>query len=94
MILAISLVKAVPDHEKVVYTALKDVKGVKNLYHIFGEHDFFLMLEAENMNNLTGILDDIKDMRYVGSIKSILVAPASRRSMNKTNIHNFSVLAA
>jgi len=46
MVLAISLIKAVPDQEKVVYRALKEVEGIKNLYHIFGNHDFFLILRS------------------------------------------------
>lgn len=52
MVLAISLIKAVPDQEKVVYRALKEMGGIKNLYHIFGNHDFFLILEAGSMDHL------------------------------------------
>jgi len=94
MVLAISLIKVVPDHEKVVYHALKDVKGAKNLYHIFGEHDFFLMIEANDMNNLGKTLAQIKEISYVDSIRSILVAPTIWRAMNKSNIKKFLVPAA
>lgn len=94
MVLAISLIKVVPDHEKVVYHALKDVVGIKHLYHIFGEHDFFLMIEANDMSNLGNILAHIKEMCYVEAIRNILVAPTTWRAMNKNNIKKFLVSAA
>lgn len=89
MVLAISLIKVVADHEKVVYHALKEVDGVRNLYHIFGEHDFFLIIEANDMSNLEKILEHIKEMCYVNSIRNILVAPAIRGAMNKRNTKIF-----
>jgi DNA-binding Lrp family transcriptional regulator len=94
MVLAISLIKVVPGHEKIVYHALKDVEGVKNLYHIFGEHDFFMMIEANDMSDLGKTLARIKEMCYVEAIRSILVAPTIWRAMNKSNIKNFLAPAA
>jgi DNA-binding Lrp family transcriptional regulator len=94
MVLAISLIKVVPDHEKIVYHALKDVEGVRNLYHIFGEHDFFMTIEASDMSNLGKILAHIKEMCYVDAIRSILVAPAIRCAMNKRNTKNFLAASA
>jgi DNA-binding Lrp family transcriptional regulator len=94
MVLAISLIKVVPDHEKIVYHALKDVEGVKSLYHIFGEHDFFMTIEASDMSNLEKVLEHIKEMCYVGSIRSILVAPTIRCATNKINTKNFLTIAA
>ena len=47
MVLAMSLIKAVPDREKTVYHALKELDGVRNIYHLFGDHDILLILEAE-----------------------------------------------
>jgi|WetSurMetagenome_2_1015567.scaffolds.fasta_scaffold324615_2 hypothetical protein len=80
MVLAISLIKSVLGQEKAAYHALKEVPGIKNLYHTFGEHDFFLILEAENTNGLTEILNHIAEISSVGEVKRILVGPTGRDS--------------
>ena len=59
MVLAISLIKVVSDQEKVVYNALKNMEGIKNLYHTFGDHDLFLVLEARDVDSITRILNHI-----------------------------------
>ncbi len=71
MVLAISLIKVVLDQEKVVYNALKNMEGIKNLYHNFGDLDFFLVLEAGNMDNITRILNHIKKVGPDGAVKMI-----------------------
>jgi DNA-binding Lrp family transcriptional regulator len=88
MVLAISLVKAVPDQEKLVYRALKEVEGIKSLYHIFGNHDFFLILEAESMDGLNKLLNKIVEINSVGAIKSMLVRPTGGLCMNNYEIKN------
>jgi DNA-binding Lrp family transcriptional regulator len=47
----------------VVYRALREVEGIKKLYHIFGNHDFFLILEAESMNSLNKLLNKIVEIK-------------------------------
>lgn len=88
MVLAISLIKAVPGQEKTVYHALKELDGVKNLYQIFGDHDLLLILEAENRNKIRKILDDVEGVSYVNAVKTMLVAPADRHVANAGKIKN------
>ncbi|MBN1235366.1 MAG: Lrp/AsnC ligand binding domain-containing protein [Methanotrichaceae archaeon] len=88
MVLAISLIKVVPDQEKIAYRALRELKGVKNLYHIFGDHDFFLIMEAENVNDLSDLLNNIAGVRYVGEVKTILAKPAGSYAMDACSIKN------
>ncbi len=88
MVLAISLVKAVPDQEKLVYHALRRVEGIKSLYHIFGNHDFFLILEAESMDGLNKLLNEIMEINSVDAIKSMLVRPTGGICMNVCEIKN------
>lgn len=78
MVLAFSLIKATPDREKAVYRAIKEVDGVKNLYHIFGDHDLLLILEAESSSQLRDILDNMEKIRFVIDVKTILVASTGR----------------
>ncbi|HNX09093.1 MAG TPA: Lrp/AsnC ligand binding domain-containing protein [Methanothrix sp.] len=82
MVYAISFLKTVPDQEKAVYHMLRETEGVMSLYHIFGEHDFFLILKTESMTGLLCILNRIKEMGFVSEMKNILVGPASRYGMD------------
>jgi len=82
MVLAILLIKAVPDQEKVVYRDLNEMECVKKLYHIFGKHDFFLILEAESMNSLNKLLNKIVEINSVDTVKTLLVGPTDRLGMN------------
>lgn len=88
MVLAISLIKSVPDQEKLVYRALREVEGIKSLYHIFGNHDFFLIIEAESMNGLNKLLNKIVEINSVGAIKSMLVRPTGGLCMKICEIKN------
>ena len=88
MVLAISLIKAVPGQEKTVYRALKELDGVKNLYQIFGDHDLLLILEAENRNKIRKILNDVEGVSFVNAVKTMLVAPADRHVANASKIKN------
>lgn len=81
MVYAISFLKAVPDQEKAVYHMLREVEGVSSLYHIFGEHDFFMILKNESMTGLFCILNRIEEMGFVSEMKNILVGPASTSCM-------------
>ena len=88
MVLAISLIKAVPDQEKVVYRALKEMECIKNLYHIFGNHDFFLILEAESMNSLNKLLNKIEEINSIYAVKTMLVGPTGGLGMDVCRIKN------
>jgi DNA-binding Lrp family transcriptional regulator len=93
MVLAISLIKAVPGQEKTVYRALKELDGVKNLYQIFGDHDLLLILEAESRNEIRKILNDVEGISFVNAVKTMLVAPADRHVANACSINNAACTA-
>jgi DNA-binding Lrp family transcriptional regulator len=88
MVLAISLIKAVPDQETVVYRALKEMEGIKNLYHIFGNHDFFLILEAESMDRLNKILNIIIEINSIDTVKTMLLGQTGWLGMNVCDTKN------
>ena len=72
---AIVLIKAVPGQEKEAFRALKEVSGVKSLYHIFGDHDVFMILQSDGIASLEGTLGSIKEMPSVNAAKALLVEP-------------------
>jgi len=77
MVIAITLVKSIPDRESTLYHALKEVNGIMNLYHVFGEHDFVLIQEADNMEKLGAVLRQVEEQGDVCTAKTILVSSAS-----------------
>lgn len=75
MVLAVSLIQVMPDREKAAYRTLKDVNGVKSIYHLFGDHDLLLILETECLNSLRDVLNYIKEMEFVRTVKTMVEAP-------------------
>jgi DNA-binding Lrp family transcriptional regulator len=88
MLLAMSFIKAVPDKEKMVYHSLKELDGVRKIYHIFGDHDLLLILEAENRNKLMDLIDYVEEMGSVNASRTMLVATAYSYLMSTCDIRN------
>ena len=74
MIIGITMIKIVPDHEKAGYNALREIEGVKEIYHLFGEFDLFLILEALDRAKLDQLLEEIRIQRCVLDTWSLLVS--------------------
>jgi len=58
----------------------------KKIYHIFGEDDILMILEAENKSLLIKLLNCVKDIGSVNSIKTMLIAPNDGYSMSTCDI--------
>jgi uncharacterized protein with GYD domain len=82
MVLAISLIKTIPDREKAVYHALKEIDGIKNIYHIFGDHDLLVISEAKDRDELMKISNNIELINFVSAVKTMLVAQIDRPAAN------------
>ena len=88
MVLAMSLIRAVPDREKMVYHELKELDGVRKIYHIFGEHDILLILEAENRNKLIELINYVAEMGSINAAKTMLLAPVDSHLMSACDMRN------
>jgi DNA-binding Lrp family transcriptional regulator len=60
MVVGVTLVNVVPGYERSVFEALKTISGLRELYHVFGEYDFLVILEVENLPVLSKTVDDIR----------------------------------
>ena len=65
MIVGIAMVKVVPGQERSVYCSLKGKEGLLDLYHIFGDYDFFLIIRAESLAKLNGLMEEIQQSHHV-----------------------------
>lgn len=73
MVIAVALIKVVPGKEKPVYHALKNIGVTRSLYHIFGDHDFLIILEAESKGELALIVDQVKEIEGVAAADTVLM---------------------
>jgi DNA-binding Lrp family transcriptional regulator len=75
MIMGIAMVKVVPGRERSVYCFLKGKEGILDLYHVFGEYDFFLIIQAESLAKLKELVEDIQEShhaikaRFIGKLR-------------------------
>lgn len=74
MVIGITMIKVMPEQEKSVYHALKEIDGIKEIYHIFGGFDFFVIMEAEGKVRLNHLLEAISDRREVTEIWPLLIS--------------------
>ena len=59
------MVKVVPGQERSVYCSLKGKEGILDLYHVFGDYDFFLIMRAESLAKLNGLMEEIQESHHV-----------------------------
>jgi muconolactone delta-isomerase len=55
------MIKVKPGHEKSFYRDLRSRDEIKDVYHLFGEYSFFLIMQAEGQARLNQLLQDIKE---------------------------------
>ncbi len=68
------MVKVVPGEEKSVYNQLNDINGIKDIFHVFGEYDFVVIMEVEGLSTLNKLVDSIRDIKAVTSTQTIVGA--------------------
>ena len=73
MVIGVTMVKVLPGQERSVYCALKRRDGIMDVYHVFGEYDFFVVLQANGLTELDEIMEDIKGAHDVILARTILV---------------------
>ena len=68
------MVKVVPGQEKSAFNELKNIKGTKDIYHIFGEYDFVVISEVEGLSTLNNLVDTIRESESVTSTQTVVGA--------------------
>jgi Lrp/AsnC ligand binding domain len=65
MVLALTMIKVAPGYEKSVYRDLQRRRGIRDVYRLFGEFNFFLIMQAERKSALSSLLSEIKEEEKV-----------------------------
>jgi len=74
MVVGVTLVNVVPGNERSVFDALKAISGLRELYHVFGEYDFLVILEVENLPVLSKTVDEIRAVEGVTTTHTVVGA--------------------
>ena len=60
ILIGLTMIKVRSDQERSVYARLQERPEVRNVYRLFGEYSFFLVMQAEERNELGRTLSEIK----------------------------------
>jgi hypothetical protein len=71
--IGITMLKVLPGMEHRVYHALRCKEGILYICAVFGEYDFMLVLQAESLSELKGLIGGIDDTKDVIASQMILV---------------------
>ena len=74
MVIGVTMVKVVPGQERTVYNALREIEGIKDVYHVFGEYDFVVILEVEGLSVLNRLVDVIREIHNVTATQTVVGA--------------------
>ncbi len=67
------MIKVGSDQEKEVYASLQKRPEVKDVYRLFGEYSFFLVIQAKGREDLSRMLGEINEGESVVKAGPILI---------------------
>jgi uncharacterized protein with GYD domain len=73
MVIGITMLKVMPGHERSVYHNLKSRDDIKDIYHVFGEYDFFVIMQADGISRINKIVENIRDLYDVTTADNVLI---------------------
>jgi DNA-binding Lrp family transcriptional regulator len=73
VVMGVIMIKVVPGQERFVYRSLKIRDEILDVYNVFGEYDFILMLETESICELNQFMERMQEMKGIIAIKTILI---------------------
>lgn len=73
MVIGLAMIKVGSDQEKMVYARLQKRPEVKDVFRLFGEYSFFLVIQAKGRDDLSRMLGEIKEAESVVRAGPILL---------------------
>jgi DNA-binding Lrp family transcriptional regulator len=74
VVVGVTMVNVVPGEERYVYRTLLELGGIREVYHVFGEYDFVVIIEVEGLTALNSSVDNIRDIKGVTTTHTIVGA--------------------
>lgn len=72
MVDGIIMVKIVPGHERRIHRILKGLAGIRKMYLLFGDFDFFLNVQVDGLLMLNSLVETIRRTEGVVTTRTIL----------------------
>jgi uncharacterized protein with GYD domain len=63
-----------PGQERAAYNELVNIEGIKDVYHVFGEYDFVVIMDVDDLGILNRIVDMIRGSETVTATQTIVGA--------------------
>ncbi|VVB71779.1 Uncharacterised protein [uncultured archaeon] len=77
MVIGLTMIKVSLGREKSVYADLQKRAGIRDVYRLFGEYNFFLVMQAEGKMDLGKMLHEIENEESVIETGPILFTAES-----------------
>jgi uncharacterized protein with GYD domain len=74
MVIGVTMVNVQPGQERAAYNELVNIEGIKDVYHVFGEYDFVVIMEVDDLGILNHIVDMIRGSETVTATQTIVGA--------------------
>ncbi|HII02877.1 TPA: Lrp/AsnC family transcriptional regulator [Methanosarcinaceae archaeon] len=74
MVIGVTMTNVLPGHEKAAYDELSSIEGIKDVYHVFGEYDFVIIIEVRDLTTLNTVVDRIRESDTVTATQTIVGA--------------------
>ena len=74
MVIGVTMVNVLPGAERASYEEMKRREGIKDIYHVFGEYDFVVIIEVRDLTTLNSIVDRIRESEDVTATQTIVGA--------------------
>lgn len=77
MVVAVCMINVELGKEAKVRRELSMFEGVRELIHLFGEYDFIVIIETDELRQVNYIVDKIRKIKGITSTKTIIGAEES-----------------
>jgi DNA-binding Lrp family transcriptional regulator len=74
MVIGVTMVNVSPGSERDVYVKLKRMKNVREIYHVFGEFDFVVIIQTDTLSGLNKTVDEIRSVTGVTKTQTVVGA--------------------
>jgi len=74
MVIGVTMINVLPGYEKAAYRELKIIEGIKEVYHVFGEYDFVVIIDVKYLSVLNSVVDMIRESENVTATQTIIGA--------------------
>ena len=74
MVIGVTMVNVSPGSEKSVYMKIREMKNVRDVYHVFGEFDFVVIIDAPSLAELNKTVDSIRAIEGVTKTQTVVGA--------------------